>query len=97
MHNKLLRAKKCILNLILILIDLQIDDSALWSTQTSGSGNVASHVTLQEDGNLVLVDVSGGVIWTSNSPMDQPYYAMIRNGGNLFIKNTAAEVKWIAE
>ena len=99
MHNKFLRANKCIL--ILILIGLQIDDSGglvhLWDTVTSGSGNVASHVTLQEDGNLVLVDVSGGVIWTSNSPMDQPFYAIIRNNGKFVIRNTAEEDKWIAE
>ncbi len=59
---------------------------ALWSSKTNGRGVV--RVTLQTDGNLVLLDRNGAPVWAAGTRIYQPGTALVvQNDGNAVLVN----------
>nr|CAD1817661.1 unnamed protein product [Ananas comosus var. bracteatus] len=70
------------------------DRTVVWSANPNhlvhGKG---SAVTLRKDGNMVLTDYNGEVIWATNTSTP-PNHAQLLETGNLVIKDSSGETLW---
>jgi murein DD-endopeptidase MepM/ murein hydrolase activator NlpD len=75
----------------LILTD-ERSHTVMWATNTDGSP--AGRLVMQDDGNLVLYDVSGRIAWASNTPGNAGAYFALENDGNLVIYSAVGQRIW---
>ncbi len=65
---------------------------ALWSANTQNSG--ANHVSLQDDGNMVIYDINSRAIWNTRTFGNGPSRLVIQQDGNLVLYNGAGRATW---
>lgn len=65
---------------------------ALWSAGTGGSG--ATHVDMQNDGNLVIYRPDGQPVWSSGSAGTAGSHLEVQNDGNLVIYPPSGPAIW---
>uniref|UniRef100_A0ACD5WRN3 Uncharacterized protein n=1 Tax=Avena sativa TaxID=4498 RepID=A0ACD5WRN3_AVESA len=53
-----------------------------------------SSLTLQTDGNMVLKDYDGTVVWQAGGNFREVEYAQLLNTGNLILKDTSGKTVW---
>ncbi|XBH55361.1 hypothetical protein VPH35_077462 [Triticum aestivum] len=53
-----------------------------------------SAVTLNKDGNMVLTDHDGTVVWQTEGDLPNVQYAQFLDTGNLVLKNTSGTIVW---
>ena len=66
------------------LVERNSSNVILWQTGTSGSG---CHLAMQVDGNLVLYDLGGVVLWASHTGGcgTSPYRVAMQSDGNVVV------------
>jgi len=70
----------------------------IWSTNTGGQGVAPYSLTLQQNGNLELIDATGKVLWqtyTANSG-SAPYRLKLRDVEHLVLVDSNSEPLWAA-
>ncbi|KAJ3702048.1 hypothetical protein LUZ61_005753 [Rhynchospora tenuis] len=72
-----------------------VNYTAVWTANSNRPVyGVGSIVKLRKDGNLVLKDFDGGVIWATNVSTQNAYRAELLNSGNLVIKDQGNITLW---
>ncbi len=70
----------------------QVGGSAVWSTQTGGSG--ATHMAMQTDGNLVLYTAGGVAVWSSSTAPSSNDYLSMQDDMNLVVYSGSGSALW---
>uniref|UniRef100_A0A0E0FA74 non-specific serine/threonine protein kinase n=1 Tax=Oryza meridionalis TaxID=40149 RepID=A0A0E0FA74_9ORYZ len=53
-----------------------------------------SEITLRKDGNIVLTDYDGTVVWQTDGKFPNVRYVQLLNTGNLVLKNSSGNIVW---
>ncbi|KAF2906506.1 hypothetical protein DAI22_12g022900 [Oryza sativa Japonica Group] len=53
-----------------------------------------SEITLRKDGNIVLTDYDGTVVWQTDGKFPNVRYVQLLNTGNLVLKNSSENIVW---
>jgi hypothetical protein len=53
-----------------------------------------SAITLRKDGNIILTDYDGSVVWQTEGILPNVQYAQLLDTGNLVLKNSSGDVVW---
>ncbi|XP_044465824.1 putative receptor protein kinase ZmPK1 isoform X1 [Mangifera indica] len=71
------------------------DSTVVWMANPERPVNgKGSKVSLQHNGDMVLKDVDGSVIWTTNTPTTGADKAELLESGNLVLKDTDGNILW---
>ena len=73
-----------------------VTSTTIWTASQSSTAQT-SYLELQDDCNLVVYTVSGGVTWTINVSSDgtgKPYCLTMQNSGNLIWTNNTITIVW---
>uniref|UniRef100_A0ACD5UA49 Uncharacterized protein n=1 Tax=Avena sativa TaxID=4498 RepID=A0ACD5UA49_AVESA len=67
----------------LVLLDAVSNNETIWSSNSSSVGAAGAVARLQDDGNLVLADEAGTVLWQSFEHPTNTFISEMRSGKNL--------------
>jgi hypothetical protein len=72
------------------------EDRAVVWTANRGSPvrSWGSAITLRKDGNIILTDYDGTVVWQTEGIFPNVQYAQLLDTGNLVLKNTSGDAVW---
>lgn len=78
------------------LVIHNVDDGAVWSSETAGQGTAPYKLVMQDDGNLVIYDVDGAATWNSGTAGQGtgPYRLVMQNDRNLVIFDSTDTALW---
>ncbi|XP_062181467.1 putative receptor protein kinase ZmPK1 [Phragmites australis] len=72
-----------------------VDKAVVWSANRgSPVHSWGSAITLRKDGNMVLTDYDGTVVWQTDGKFPYPQYAQLLDSGNLVLKNSSGDIVW---
>ena len=75
----------------LVLLDAASNNETIWSSNSSMGAAAGAVTQLQDDGNLVLADQAGAVLWQSFQHPTNTFVAGLRTGKDF---RTGAEPEW---
>lgn len=71
------------------------EKTILWSANRDHPVHARrSLLTLQKDGNMVLTDYDGTVVWRADGDLSNVRYAQLLDTGNLVMKDTSGMIVW---
>jgi hypothetical protein len=78
------------------LVVRNVDDGAVWTSETAGRGTAPYKLVMQDDGNLVIYDVDGSATWNSGTAGQGtgPYRLVMQNDRNLVIFDSTDTALW---
>uniref|UniRef100_A0A0D9XNS0 non-specific serine/threonine protein kinase n=1 Tax=Leersia perrieri TaxID=77586 RepID=A0A0D9XNS0_9ORYZ len=72
-----------------------IDKAIVWSANRGRPVHSRrSAITLRKDGNIVLTDYDGSIVWQTDGKFPNVHHVQLLNTGNLVLKNSSDNIVW---
>jgi hypothetical protein len=83
-------------NLVLYKSESFVPSNAAWASNTYGKGVAPRHITMQDDGNLVIYDANGHATWASGTygKGTGPFRLVMQADRNLVIYDAHGHATW---
>ena len=86
-------------NFVLYVTNDWVPANARWASGTNGKGVFPTHITMQDDGNLVIYDTYMNPTWASHTEYKgtKPHVLTMQTDGNLVVYDGNGNPTWASK